>query len=193
MSYSITSDFSAENNRINEEMPFLDHIKKFNATVGQEFERRVNELNKLAAVMENHFDLVDEGRRPQLFSQLSYGVRRAVEAVSWAIWLRKEAYKRVKQAKGLAWHENFYNYVEKSKEDGRKIKETDTSRNMYMEIDPGVVKAREEEAIAEAILEQFSGLKFEFIQGQASLKAIYYGNKETNSMNSAASPAGYGD
>lgn len=172
---------------------FLAEIKHHSVVIAKEYEKRLNELNQLVVVMETHQELVNEHQRPQLFSQLAYGNRRAVEACAWALWLQRESYKKEKQARGLAWHENFFEYVKRQELLGNKVKETDTARNMYVEIDPAVVKAREGLAIAEALLEQFNGLKFEFIQGQASLKAMYFGNKDNGIFNSTASNSMFGE
>lgn len=173
--------------RVIESIPFETHIKNFDPVIASEYARRSTELNKMALVLENHFDMMDEGRRPQLFSQLSYGHRRAIEAVSWSSWLKTEAIKKERYARGMAWHENFNKYISDQEAKGNKVKATDKSRDMYVDIDPDVVKAREELAIIEAIHEQFNGLKFEFVQGQSTLKAMYYGNKDTSALNNAAS------
>jgi hypothetical protein len=177
--------------KLEESLTFIDHINKFDKKLAKEFDARIGELNKLVAIMEDHHEIVNEGKRPVLFSQLSYGNRKAIEGVAWALHLKANAVKKERQSRGLAWHSNFFDYVNEMDARGIKVKETDTARNMYVDIDPDVVKAREEVAIAEAILEQFTGLKFEFIQGQSVLKAMYYGNRDT--LNSTASAAMFGD
>lgn len=184
---SIAGDFSSEIVRINDDFTFLDEIKRVNTDIAAQFEQRVTELRKYAAILENHFDLVDESRRPAIFSQLAYGYRRSSEAVSWALILKKNSVKRVKQAEAIAAHDNFYDFAERQKEQkGRTVKDTGDNKKWYTQMDPDVIKAKEEEAISDAILEQFSSLKFEFIQGTSSIKAMYYGNKDSSSLNSAA-------
>lgn len=191
---SIAGDISTEITRINDDFTFLDDIKGYDPKIAAQFEQRVTELRKYAAILENHFDLVDEAKRPLIFSQIAYGYRRSSEAVSWALFLKREVSRDIKRAEALAAHENFYDYKERQKhENDRVIKDTDANRKWYTQMDDDVVKAKTYEAIVDAILEQFTSLKFEFIQGASSLKAMYYGNRDSSTLNSAATTYEIGD
>jgi len=183
---NVFTDISTEMDRVNDDFGFLNDIKAFDVNIAKMFQNKAVELRKYAALIEGHYDLVDEVRRPMLFAQVSYGYRRASEAVSWALVLNKEAYRKRKRAEGIAFHDGFYHFAERQKEkNDRIVKETDKTREWYIQMDPEVQKARREEALMAAILEQFSSLKFEFIQGSSALKAMYYGNKDQSNINSA--------
>lgn len=180
--------------RISEDFSFVADIKRcMNEEIALQFKGRVIELRKYAAVLENHHNIVDEHQRPIIFSQLSYGYRRASESLSWALKMQKNAKIRVKQAEAIAAHDKFYDFVESRKGTDRKVSVTEASKKWYTQMDEGVIKAKMVEAVTDAMVEQFSSLKFEFIQGQSTLKNMYYGNRDASNMNSATVTHELGD
>lgn len=174
-------------------LTFEKEVEKMSKDIAVQFETRVQELRQYAAILENHHDLYDEGARPRIFSQLSYGYRRAVEAVAWASFLRDKAVARRKQAEAIAAHDTFGDYVDEKRKNGKEVKETDGMRKWYVDMDVNVLQAKHDEAITTAILEQFTGLKFEFIQGSSTLKAMFYGVKDGKYINSATISAEIGE
>lgn len=184
--FQIGSSLSEEIVRVDNDFSFLDDIKKFNAEIAEQFEERATELRRYAALMENHFDLMDDHGRLKLFAQLSYGKRRAAEAVSWVLYLKRKVSKKIKYCKAIAAHENFYKYIEDQSDKGVKITPTDGNKKWYVDMDKDVLHALDEEAIIDAMYEQFFSLKMEFIQGESSLRSLYFGAKDSDYMSNAA-------
>lgn len=160
-------------------------MAKVDADLYRQYQKRAEVLNTYLALTEDPKEM-DEQMRIVTFSKLSYGLRKAGEALAWATFHQKVAYASRKEAEGLAALEDFPNYVNKKESSGEKVKVTNDSRTYYVPINPRVLMASKREALANAILEHFSTIRVQFIQGISTLRSLSYGVKDSNYMSSSA-------
>ena len=190
----IAGDFTLENSvHDHKEYSILDQINDVDQRLVSEFNGRLSELNKYALMLENPKDLENRYSRMRILNNMSYGFRKSTEAVAWASMLVNESKSRRKRAEAIAQHDNFPEYVERKKEEGKIIKTTDTFVKSYVDIDECVTKARREEALILAMYLQFLGLKQEFSQGISTLKTVFSPYAEEQQLSSGAEAIGFDD
>jgi hypothetical protein len=150
------------------------------------YNERVDILRSYLMLAENPIDLQDENYRRTIFAKLSYGMRKAGEYLGQAKYHQRMAYARRKQAEAIAALDEFGKYLAQGKADGKDIKPTVDIRAHYVNIDPGVMAASAKEAYIDAIIEQLSTMKMEFMMAISTIKAVAYGIKDSDYMSSAS-------
>jgi len=170
--------------------PVIDNfdaeMAKIDGALYREYAKRVEILNTYLALTEDASNMSDESIKLVTFAKLSFGLRKAGEALSWATFHQKSAYAARKEAEGLAALEDFSEYVNKKSADGEKVKVTNDMRNYYIPVNPRVLLANRREALANAIYEHISTIRAQFIQGISTLRSLSYGVKDSNYMSSSA-------
>lgn len=146
----------------------------------EEIKLRMEELQAIAILAENPQDFHDEHQRIQLFSRLSYGLRKAGEALAKAAYLQKMAKVKKKEAEAIAALDDFYDYIDSQKALGKEIKNTDSNRTYFTQQSKKVLQASEYEAMMDAWVEAIATIKYELTQGISTLRAMAYGPRDTS-------------
>jgi len=154
-----------------------------------DYESKVATLREYIVVAENPEDLRDEHQRRVVFSKLSYGLRKSGEFLGWALRQSRMAEVRRKEAEAIAAMDEFPDFVERRKAEGKDIKGTDAVMKYYVNTSPGVIKASETEALWMAIVQQISTMKAEFMMAISTIKAMAYGVKDSDIMTGNSSAA----
>lgn len=144
------------------------------------FVEKMAVLNECIAIAENPNEMSNEIRRIMVFTKLSYGLRRAGEALSWAYYHQKNAKAERKRAEAIAALDNFSKYAEKKKMEGIDIKTTDKTKEYYISIDEDVKRAYKLEAYCDALVENIVTIKYELSESIRTLRSMYYGQKDAN-------------
>jgi len=150
-----------------------------NLGVSRMHQDRINELQPYLALVENEQDIT-QFTAPGLLAQLSYGFRKSGEYYALAIREWKNAKNSRKQAEAIASLDGIKDYVFKQKQQGNDVKVTDSVRTAYVQIDPDVKRANELESLYEAMMEQLSTIKMEFLMAISSTKAIAFGRRDSD-------------
>jgi hypothetical protein len=173
---SVSQDFSEADSDVQVETLFPDLYKIFY--------KKVEELAPYVGIAENPYDYQDEIFRLKLFGQLSFAMRKASEALAWAYVQQKMAYARRKEAEAVAAMDDFPQYIVDQSDQGRTIKATDATREAFVKMSPRVMRAHQKEAFVDAIVEQLNVLKYGFSEGSKTLRAMCYGQKDSNNLSS---------
>ena len=150
------------------------------------FAKRREELLPFCALTENVEDHRDEHARLVLFAKMSYGLRKAGEAMSWALYHQKMCKIDKEKAKGVAALDEFGSWLLSRKNDGKDAKATDKMRDLYVSISDDVMRAAKREAFADAMVEQFSTIRSQFYQSISTIRAMCYGQKDSSYMSGAS-------
>jgi hypothetical protein len=150
------------------------------------FATRRAELLPFCALTENVEDHRDEHARLVLFAKMSYGLRKAGEAMSWALYHQKMCKIDKEKAKGVAALDEFGKWLLDRKNDGKESKATDKMRELYVSINDDVMRAAKREAFADAMVEQFSTIRSQFYQSISTIRAMCYGQKDSSYMSGAS-------
>lgn len=150
------------------------------------FTKLREELLPICALTENVEDHRDEHARLVMFAKMSFGLRKAGEALAWALYQQKLCKIEKEKAKGLAALDEFGGFLLERKNDGKDHKATDKMRDLYVAINDGVVRAAKKEAFADAMVEQFSTIRTQFIQSISTIRAMCYGQKDSSYMSGAS-------
>lgn len=150
------------------------------------FKLRREELLPLCALTENVEDHRDEHARLVMFAKMSYGLRKAGEALAWGLYQQKLCKIEKERAKGVAALDEFGAFLLERKNDGKDSKATDKMRELYVAINDGVLRAAKKEAFADAVVEQFSTIRSQFIQSISTIRAMCYGQKDSSYMSGAS-------
>lgn len=138
----------------------------------------------LAAVQEMEF--VNETNAPSLLAKLSKGLELVSGALGSATFHYNRSRSKLKKIQGICFLEKFYDYVAAQESKGIKIKETDSSREHYVNTQQDVIDANAEVAYYEAVQEQLSGMKMTLTMAISSTKSIVYSNRLSDSLSSSA-------
>lgn len=150
------------------------------------FSKRREELLPLCALTENVEDQRDEHARLVMFAKMSYGLRKAGEALSWALYQQKICKIEKEHAKGVAALDEFGSYLLDRKTAGKDFKATDKMRDLYVSVNDNVMRAAKKEAFGDAMVEQFSTIRSQFIQSISTIRAMCYGMKDSSYMSGAS-------
>ena len=159
---------------------------KVDAEITKNYENRVEELNELLALAENPADIGDETRRVVIFAKLSYGLRKAGEAVAWSTYYQKMAYVERKNAEAVAAMDEYQEYLASKKQDGKTERATNEMRNYYVHLSGNVMKANKKEALVNAIHEHLTTIRAQFLQAISTMRSMSYGIKDSSYMSGSA-------
>lgn len=148
-------------------------------------QERLLELQRYLVLVENPQD-VNEFTAPKILAQLSYGYRKAGEYLAAAKYAYANARADRKRAAAIAALDNIREYVAEQKAKGVDIRITDATRDHYIQIDPDVKRAVEIEALYDAMQEQLSTIKMEFLMAISTTKAIAYGHRDSSMISGAS-------
>jgi hypothetical protein len=158
--------------------------------VDPEFSKLYNErvaiLRSYLVLAENVADLQDANFRRTIFPKLSYGMRKAGEYLGWARFHQRKSYAERKQAEAIAALDEFGKWLAVRKAAGEDTKATEAVRAHYVNIDKGVLNTASREAYMDAVVEQLSTMKMEFMMAISTIKAMAYGVREENFMSGAS-------
>lgn len=149
---------------------------------------RISELQPYLALVENEQDITTF-TAPGLLAQLSYGFRKSGEYCALALKEWRNAKYARKQAESIAALEGIKDYVFKQKQAGNDVKVTDSLRTSYVQIDPDVKRSNELEGLYEAMYEQLSTIKMEFLMAISTTKAIAFGRRDYDTLSGASAAA----
>jgi hypothetical protein len=139
----------------------------------------------LAAISD--METANEGNAPGLLVKLSKGLELASSACASATFHYNKAKSKLKKIQGIFFLERFYEYVKEQEALGIKIKETDSSREHYVNTRDEVITASAEVAYYEAVQEQLSGMKMTLTMAISGTKAIVYSARHSDSLSSFSS------
>lgn len=165
-----------------EESPLTAEMEAVDPDFSKLYNQRVEVLRSYLVLAENVTDLQDENFRRTIFPKLSYGMRKAGEYLGWARYHQRMSYAQRKQAEAVAALDEFGKYLARGKAAGNDVKATVDIRAHYVNIDPGVMSASAKEAYMDAIVEQLSTMKMEFMMAISTIKAMAYGVKDSDYM-----------
>jgi len=174
-------------NNNKEESPLTAEMEAVDPEFSALYNQRVEVLRSYLVLAENITDLQDENFRRTVFPKLSYGMRKAGEYLGWARYHQRMSYAIRKQSEAVAALDEFGKYLARGKAAGNDIKATVDIRAHYVNIDPGVMSASAKEAYMDAIVEQLSTMKMEFMMAISTIKAMAYGVKDSDYMSSGSS------
>lgn len=176
-------DLSEEVLPIKNGMDFGD-FSQINNKISSSFNKRIEDLNKYLVLAENPSDFNNESKRLGLFGNLSFGLRKAAEGLSLALYYQKMAKSERKKAEASAALDQFGQYIADQKDLGKDVKATDKTKEYYVSLNDGVLKASEYEAMMDAYVEYFSAIRYEFGQAISTLRALCFGMKDSNNISS---------
>jgi alpha-L-arabinofuranosidase len=165
----------------------INDIKSIDIAVGMECKRRMDELANYIVLVENPKTIYDETARIMLFAKLSYGLRKSGEGYAWAMRKVNEAAIKKKETESSAALDEISNWVKKRREDDSKFKPTDKDKTHFIYTIDSVKVAYRLVAILESMAENFLIIRQEFTQAISTLRAMYYGQRDSTYMSSAAS------
>lgn len=157
-----------------------------------EYDRRLAPVFLYLAAAEEPADLLNEAARPMLFSKLSFGLRKAGEALAWALFQHTKAQVDAKSAGGVAATAEFGQWVEGRRQEDEKYKPTEPQREHFMHTSETWRTANTKVAATAAMVEQLKTMKLEFMMAISTLKAIAYGGKDSDLMSGASIQVGDG-
>ena len=176
-------------NNNKEESPLTAEMEDVDPEFSKLYNERVDVLRSYLVLAENPADLQDDNYRRTIFSKLSYGMRKSGDYLGWARYHQRMAYARRKQAEAIAALDEFGKYLARGKAAGNDVKATVDIRAHYVNIDPGVMSASAKEAYMDAIVEQLSTMKMEFMMAISTIKAMAYGVRDSDYMSGSAAAA----
>jgi hypothetical protein len=138
----------------------------------------------LAAI--SNMETANETNAPSLLAKLSKGLELATSACASATFHYNRSKSKLKKIQGIYFLEKFYDYVKEQEAIGIKIKETDSSREHFVNTREEVIDAAAEVAYYEAVQEQLSGMKMTLTMAISGTKAIVYSNRTSDSLSSFA-------
>ena len=169
-----------------EESPLAPAMEIVDPALAKAFNERVDLLRSYISLAENPADLADENYKRMIFAKLSYGLRKCGEHLSWARFNLRVAHIEVKKAEAVAAVDGIHEFVATERDKGRDGKITDKVREHYKYIDKDVGSTMMKEAMLEAMVEQLSVMKTEFIMAIATIRAMAYGIKDQDFISSAS-------
>lgn len=161
-------------------------FSKIDPALFGEYNDKVDILMKYLALTEDATVLGNEKERVLLFARLSFGLRKAGEALSWITYHQKVAYAQRKEAEGIAAIDEYTSYLEQKRSEGKTERATNEMRNYYVNTSGNVMKANKKEAMVNAMYEHLSTIKYQFVQSISTLRAIHYSSKDSSMMSSAS-------
>lgn len=161
-----------------------DEFNKIDETLTEKYNSLLDEISKYSMLTENIHDLHDESNRMNLFAKLSYGLRKSGEAKAWVIYHLNVAESETKASLGVASLDDFPEYVLQNEANGKTIKTTDSVREAFVVQCERVKTAKKKLAMLKAMDEVISIYKSQFVNGISTIKAMVYGNKDSNIMSS---------
>lgn len=152
--------------------------------------QNIGELSAYLALAENPHQNVGREGASALLAKLSYGMRRATELYSAAVYYLTIAEGSLEEAEGTAALDRFYAFVDAKKASGIEMKVTEELRKAYVKTDSEVLAGIERVAAMKGLVIQFKGMANELNMRLSSIKAAAYGYKDEASLSGAASSAG---
>lgn len=168
-----------------DEAPLTPEMEEVDPEFSRLYNERVAVLRSYLVLAENVADLQDANFRRTIFPKLSYGMRKAGEYLGWARFHQRKSYAERKQAEAIAALDEFGKWLASRKAAGEDTKATEAVRSHYVNIDKGVLSAASREAYMDAVVEQLSTMKMEFMMAISTIKAMAYGVREENFMSGA--------
>lgn len=169
-----------------ETAPLSPEMEDVDPILAKKFTDRIDTLRSYLTLAENPADLMDENHKRLIFAKLSYGLRKCGEYLSWARFHNRTAHIDVKRAEAVACVDGIHSFIATERDKGRDGKITDKVREYYKFIDKDVGGAMMREAMLEAMVEQLSTMKTEFIMAIATIRAMAYGIKDQDFISSAS-------
>lgn len=169
-----------------DEPPLTPEMEDVDPEFSRLYNERVTILRSYLVLAENVADLQDANFRRTIFPKLSYGMRKAGEYLGWARFHQRKSYAERKQAEAIAALDEFGKWLSQRKASGDEVKATEAVRSHYVNIDKGVLNAANREAYMDAVVEQLSTMKMEFMMAISTIKAMAYGVREESFMSGAA-------
>jgi len=155
----------------------------------EKFFADTRQLDECIAQAENLQDMLhSEMMALKVVGILSFGLRKSGELLSDAIYKQKMAKTELKRAQAMAALEHFNSYLKALKENGTDLKPTDGTRGHYINIDQGVLKAAEKEALCEAIVSQLDTYKTQFTMAMSAVKAMIGKQRGDSMISGSATP-----
>lgn len=148
------------------------------------------QLDMCIAQAENLQDMLhSEMMAMKVLGILSFGLRKSGELLADAIYEHKMAKVDLKRAQAVASLEKFYEYALERKLDASvDLKATDKTKDHYINIDAGVMKAAEKEALFEAMVSQLDTYKTQFTMAMSGVKAMISKQRGDSLISGAATP-----
>jgi hypothetical protein len=166
--------------------PITSEMEAVDPAFSKLYLERVEILRSYLVLAENPADLMDENYRKNVFAKLSYGMRKAGDYLGWGRYHLRVAYGDRKRAEAIAALDEFGAYLASRKATDKEVKATDKVRDFYVHINTGVTQAVAREAFMEAVVEQLSTMKQEFMMAISTIKAMAYGNRDSDFMSGAS-------
>ena len=138
----------------------------------------------LAAIQE--MENVNEVTAPGLLAKLSKGLELTSSALASSTFHYNRTRSNLKKIQGIFFLERFSKYVAEQEALGNKVKETDTSKEHFVNTREEVIAAAAEMSYHEAVREQLSGMKTAFTMAISSAKSIVYSKTNSDSLSGYA-------
>lgn len=176
----------AGENKVNQGSNYFvdDEFFRIDPVIADRYNTLISELAQYSPYAEDIQDLRDEQQRMRVFAALSYALRKAGEAEAWAMFVYNTSRTNTKESEAVAALDEFGKYAKSQTEAGNEVKTTDKNREWYVQSSPSVTKAKRREAMAEAMQKVFSIYRYQFSQAISTIRAVVYGNRDSNSMSS---------
>ena len=136
--------------------------------------------------MVSELEDVNDATAPRLLAKLSEGLNLASTLFASATYHYSKAKSNLKKIQGVCALERFRDYVNDQKNKGITVKETDSTRENFINIQDDVIAASNEVAYFEAVREQLGGNKMGLTMAISATKSIVYGSRTSDSLSGCA-------
>jgi hypothetical protein len=164
----------------------LDEWQRIDPAMYSQYTKHCDTILEYLVMTEDPRLLGDESQRIILFAKLSFGLRKAGEAVRWTTYQQKVTYAQRKEAVGIAALDEYSSYLSEKRAEGQKERATNEMRTYYTHVSKNVMQANRKEAMVNAMHEHLLGLKYQFAQAISTLRSIHYSSKDSSLMSSAS-------
>lgn len=173
---------TAKTPQINNLSSLYEMISTADTLMASEFKRRNDLLMLYTSLAENPKDIHDEVGRVNLFSKLSFGLRKAGEGHAWALVHKKLATAGKKEAEAIAALDEFGSWLREKRVKEKDFKATADVRKSYVYLSETVKAASRYEAVSEGMAAHFGTIHHQLSQSISTLRALIYGPKDSSKM-----------